>query len=193
MNTADQITLDCLLNKSMMSKHLKNKKINAHNKEDRKFYKKRIYNLFKEIITGNEPTDLVPDVKYAYDNFINSCIHYFKTIDNNDIRQEEYKDYHFTETSFNDISLSQDISANSMPYIEDNCLLMRSVKMDPANLDKYVKKISRKKKEEIILPKQKEVDLANPELKNKGIKKNITNKYEENTKKLQNEQETNYA
>jgi len=89
--------------------------------------------------------------------------------------------------------LSQDISANSMPYIEDNCLLMRSVKMDPANLDKYVKKISRKKKEEIILPKQKEVDLANPELKNKGIKKNITNKYEENTKKLQNEQETNYA
>ena len=38
-----------------------------------------------------------------------------------------------------------------------------------------------KKKEEIILPQQKEIDLAKPELKNKGIKKNITNKYEENT------------
>jgi hypothetical protein len=184
MNTVDQITLDCLLNKSMMDKHLKNKKIKAHNKEDRKFYKKRIYNLFKEIITGDEPVDLLPDVKYAYDNFVDSCIHYFKTIDNNDLRQEEYKDYHFIQTSLNDSAIYTDISLNSMPNIEENSLLMRSVKMDPANLDKYVIKTRTKKKEEIILPKQKEIDLANPALKNKGIKKNITNKYEENTKKI---------
>jgi len=167
-----------------MNKHLKNKKIKAHNKEDRKFYKKRIYNLFKEIITGDEPRDLLPDVKYAYDNFIDSCIHYFKTIDNNDLRQEEYKDYNFTQTTLNNNAIYTDISLNSMPNIEENALLMRSVKMDTANLDKYVTKTRTKKKEEIILPKQKEIDLANPELKTKGIKKNITNKYEENTKKI---------
>ena len=91
----NQITLDCLLNKEMINKHLKNKKTKVENKEERKFYRKRTYNLFKELITGNHPTDLLPDVKYAYDNFVNASIHYFKTIDNNDLRQEEYKDVDF--------------------------------------------------------------------------------------------------
>ena len=88
----NQVTLDCLLNKEMFNKHVKNQKSKLINKEERKFYKKRIYNLFKELlITKEEPEDLLPDVKYAYDNFIHSCIHYFKTIDNNDLNQEEYK------------------------------------------------------------------------------------------------------
>jgi hypothetical protein len=61
---------------------------------------------------------------------------------------------------------------------------MRSIKIDTPNLDKYVKKTTTKKKEEIILPKQKEIDLTNPELKNKGLKKkNIDNMYEDNSKK----------
>jgi hypothetical protein len=184
----NQITLNCLLNKDMINKHLKNKKIKANNKEERKFYRKRTYNLFKELLIGNEPSDLLPDVKYAYDNFINSCIHYFKVIDNNDLRQEEYKELDFIENSNNDTVI--DISSNNTKNIilnnDINSLLMRSVKIDTPNLDKYVKKTSTKKKEEIILPKQKEIDLANPELKNKGLKKNITNNYEDNTKKTQN-------
>jgi hypothetical protein len=36
----DQITLDCLLNKEMFSKHVKNQKIKSLNKQERKFYKK---------------------------------------------------------------------------------------------------------------------------------------------------------
>jgi hypothetical protein len=178
----NQITLDCLLNKNMMNKHLKNKKIKANNKEERKFYRKRTYNLFKEIITGNDPDDLLPDVKYAYDNFINSCIHYFKTIDNNDLRQEEYKECDFLSNTDNNESL--DISLNITNNLDANILLMRSIKIDTPNLDKYVKKTTTKKKEEIILPKQKDIDLTNPELKNKGLKKkNIDNMYEDNSKK----------
>ena len=86
----NQITLDCLLNKEMYSKHLRSTKTKQINKEERKFYRKRIYNLFKEIISGNPPKDLAPDVKYSYDNFVNSSIQYFKTVDNNDIIQSEY-------------------------------------------------------------------------------------------------------
>ena len=78
----DQVTLDYLLNKDMFNKHIKTQKAKSINKEDRKFYKKRIYNLFKEIlITKEEPENLLPDVKYAYDNFINSCINYFTPLD----------------------------------------------------------------------------------------------------------------
>ena len=56
--------------------------------------------------------------------------------------------------------------------------------MDFPTLDKYVKRVSNKKENKIILPKQREVDIKNPELKNKGIKnteikKNITNIYED--------------
>ena len=74
----NQVTLDCLLNQQMFSKHIKNPKVKSINKQERQFYKKRIFSLFKEIITSNEPAGLLPDVKYAYDNFINSCIHELK-------------------------------------------------------------------------------------------------------------------
>ena len=74
---------------------------------------------------------------------------------------------------------------------------MRSIKITTQTLDKYVKRKSTKPEEKLILPKQKEVNLMDPELKVKGIqsntnnnnnnikKKNITNKYDEliNTKK----------
>jgi len=175
----NQLTIDCLLNKSVIDKHNRNKQSKKENKEEIKFYKKRIYNLFKEIITGNSPDDLLPDVKYAYNNFLNASISYFKTIDNNDIIQSEYKDIEFPpEISCND----NDISGN---VVESDKLLMRSIKIDTPTLDKYVTRISTKKKEEIILPKQKDINLNDPELKNKGLKKNnITNIYEDkNTKK----------
>jgi hypothetical protein len=62
----NQLTLDLLLNKD-----IKKNKLKKENKKEIKFYRKRTYNLFKEIINGTSPEDLSPDVKYAYDNFVN--------------------------------------------------------------------------------------------------------------------------
>jgi hypothetical protein len=181
VSLVNQITLDCLLNKEMINKHLKNKKTKTENKEERKFYRKRTYNLFKELITGNVPNDLLPDVKYAYDNFVNASIHYFKTIDNNDLRQEEYKDADFLLEECSK-EFSEKPLANPSKEEADK-LMLRSIKIDMPTLDKYVKRTTTKQKEEIILPKQKDIDLKNPELKTKGLKKkNITNKYEDNIK-----------
>lgn len=176
----DQVTLDYLLNKDMFNKHIKSQKAKSINKEDRKFYKKRIYNLFKELlITKEEPEDLLPDVKYAYDNFINSCINYFKTIDNNDLNQEEYKGLDETPDIINIPELKDN---NLQTEEEANKLLMRSIKITTMPLDNFVKRKSTKIQEKLILPKQKEINLNGPELKIKGInkKKNITNKYDEN-------------
>ena len=193
----DQVTLDCLLNKSMFNAHIKNKKALSINKEDKKFYKKRIYNLFKELLINKlEPDNLLPDVKYAYDNFVNASINYFKTIDNNDLLQEEYKT----------LDEGEIININANPELGDDVgveeadkLLMRSIKITPPSLDKYVKRKSTKPEEKLIMPKQKEINLMNPDLKVKGIqsnsnnnnntnsnnnnniqkKENITNKYDE--------------
>jgi len=171
----DQVTLDCLLNKEIMGKHIMKQREKQINKEDLKFYRKRIFNLFKDIISNNLPNDLSPDVKYAYDTFIKSTINYFKVVDSNDLLQEEYKDILNDEKS-QDIQI-EDTNTNSM---EADKLMMRSVKMD-ITLDKYVKRKTTKK-ENIILPKSRDVDITNPELKNKGLKKNITNIYEDNKK-----------
>ena len=197
----DQVTLDCLLNKSLFNNQVKNKKAQSVNKEDKKFYKKRIYNLFKEIlINKSEPENLFPDVKYAYDNFINTSINYFKTIDSNDLLQEEYKKLD-EEESMN-INTIPDLGNDNVVEEADK-LLLRSITITTPTLDKYVKRKSIKPEEKLILPKKKEVNLMDPELKVKGLnssnnssnnsnnnnnnvkKKNITNKYDEliNTKK----------
>jgi hypothetical protein len=176
----EQITLDCLLNKEIMSKLILTEKEKEINKDEFKFYKKRILNLFKEIVSCNSPPYLSPDVKCGYNTFIKSSINYFKGIDNNDLLQEEYKDIN----NLSDNNFNNDLSCNLL-NVENNAdfLLMRSIKMNTDTLDKYVKRISTKKKENIILPKQREVNLSSPELKNKGIKKNITNNYENNNTK----------
>jgi len=179
----NQLTIDCLLNKDFVNKYIKNKQSIKENKEDIKFYKKRIYNLFKEIITGNSPDDLLPDVKYAYNNFINASISYFKTVDNNDIIQSEYKDMDFTPEICGNVN---DVSGN---VIDADKLLMRSVKVDIPTLDKYVTRTKIKKHNEIILPKQKNINLNDPELKTKGLKKNnITNIYEDKNTKKENKE-----
>jgi hypothetical protein len=159
----NNLTLDLLLNKDIK----KNRQSKKENKEEIKFYRKRTYNLFKEIINGNTPEDLSPDVKYAYDNFVNSTINYFKTKDRNDIIQSEYKDFIEIE---NDVVI--DVSSNLSSNVDADKLLMRSIKINTSTLDKYVLKSNKKnKKDEIIMPQQKEIILNDPELKNKGIKK----------------------
>jgi hypothetical protein len=184
----NQITLDCLLNKEAMGEHVMRQREKQINKEEFNFYRKRIYNLFKEIISNQSPSDMPPDVKYAYDTFIKASIHYFKVADNNDLLQEEYKDVDFP---LHECSEQPDESAiNIIANNEANKLLMRSVKMDMPTLDKYVKRSSVKKENNIILPKSREVDITNPDLKNKGLKKNnINNLYEDNSN--QNNQEQN--
>ena len=163
----DQVTLDCLLNKSLFNNQVKNKKAQSVNKEDKKFYKKRIYNLFKEMLINKaEPEDLFPDVKYAYDNFINASINYFKTIDNTDLLQEEYKT--LDEAALENINAIPELG-DDIAVEEADKLMMRSIKITTSTLDKYVKRKNTKPEEKLILPKQKEVNLLDPELKVKGL------------------------
>jgi hypothetical protein len=150
----NQVTLDCLLNKQMYSKQIRTKKAKQINNEERKLYRKRIFHLFKKIIYGDLPDDLSPDVKYAYDNFMNATIQHFKIIDNNDMIQTEYKDEIFTHDISSNIFI--DCSNNLEPEknhteilktenLDVDILLTRSIKLDVSTLDKYVTKTRKKK------------------------------------------------
>ena len=190
----NQITLDCLLNKKMYNTQIKKQKTKQINHEERKFYRKRIYNLFKEMISENSPDNLLLDVKYAYENYINATINYFKIIDNNDIIQGEHSSEtnEYLETN---TDLIEDVSYNSNSNSVESAdsILMRSIKitMEIPTLDKYVKRTKTKPLNEqprLIIPKQKEINLNDPQLKNKGIKNNITNIYEDKNKKKEDEE-----
>jgi hypothetical protein len=190
----NQVTLDCLLNKSQYSKFLMNKTEKISNKKDKKFYRKRIFSLTRELLILKEkPENLLPDVEYAFNNYVNSCVHYFKAIDSNDILQTEY-------TSFNELSTLDGLilgleDDDTTSKEEADKLMMRSINIiSNSSLDHFITRKITKKPEEIILPKQKDINLSDPILKNKGViisdkKKNINNKYGEtnNTEKKINE------
>lgn len=127
----DQVTLDLLLNKQMYTDHVENKKKSQINKEERKFYKKRIFQLFKDIITNSKPQELPMDVKYTYNNFVNACIQYFKIKDNHDIIQSEYKDFIFSVSETEDQIIDESIN-QIKNNLEADKLLIRSIPPPPA-------------------------------------------------------------
>jgi hypothetical protein len=184
----NQVTLDCLLNKELLDKKLSNKLAKTVDKKDKKFYRKRIHNLAKELLISREDMKDIPvDIKFAFNNFIKVCINHFKTIDNNDIIQQEHEhiDYENIEKGLSVGENIDEINDNTILNKEEaDKLLMRSINISTSSLDNFVQRKVTKPGKQMIIPKQREINLKDPALKEKGItnkgkKKNINNKYDE--------------
>jgi hypothetical protein len=185
LSSVEQITLECLMNKEQYNKYLGNKinKMIENNKHDKRFYRKRILQLAKDMLINTPPDTLPSDVLFAFENFIKMCILYFKNIDKTDIIQNEYD----TVDLLNIVSNTDSEVTDTYNVELSNKLMMRSIKMEKNTLDKFVK-FKTLTKEPMIIPVQKEINLKDPSLRNKGIvkKKNIDNKYEFNPQNIQN-------
>lgn len=197
MEYVNQVTLECLMNKDTYKKYVATKKKSVVNKKDQKFYRRRILSLTKELLYPEETAEKTttptttpstatrdPNIVGLFQIYSKACIEYFKTLDKNDIIQEDYSTLTLetAEMSAEDIKTQAEIDK----------LFMRSVHVkEPTTLDKFVKRSTPAPKEDPILPKQKDINLRDPALKNKGIckKKNITNKYEEESKTKNTENE----
>jgi hypothetical protein len=181
----NQVSLDYLINTKQYKIQLTNTLNKKINKKDKRFYRRRILNLTKELLSKEDSEIVVsPDIKYAFDNLVKTCVHYFKILDRNDIIQEDYNEFD------DEIKEEKEISETEKFLKEENeKLLMRSVKMSNNSLDNFIKIKMTKSVEEIIIPQQKEINLKDPILKIKGInkKKNIINNYDEDTKNETNE------
>jgi len=179
----NQITLDCLLNKEQYAKYLNSsvKKTMESNKRDRKFYKKRIMQMTKDMLASDDiEIPITSDMLFAFDNFTRTCISYFKMMDKTDILQTDYPPPITTTTTnlLDDLSLD-----NTLLLEESNKSIMRSVKLTPITMDKFVKRISTASNENPpFIPLKREVNLKDPELRNKGIrkKKNVDTLYDAN-------------
>ena len=167
-----QITLDCLLNKEQYSKYLNAtmSKTMESSKRDRKFYKRRILQMTKDLLLSEE-IDTPSDMLFAFDQFARSCISYFKMIDKTDILQTDYPPL--------DEPL---ITAGELTPFKDSAeSLMRSVKINAITMDKFVKRISTAPVKAPVIPQMRDINLKDPELRNKGIrkKKNVDTLYAE--------------
>lgn len=175
--TINQITLDCLLNRTQYEKYLSKQLLNKINEKDRTFYRKRALNLTKELLKGNEDTFVSPDVKYAFECYIKTCIRYFRVLDKSDLIQEEYKSLNLTTTQSSEEEIKQ-----SLDGLDE--VLMRKINFKHnGTLDNFVE-IKSLIQEDVVLPpppQQRKINLKDPVLRNKGIrkKKNIENKYNE--------------
>ena len=198
MEYVNQVTLECLMNKDTYKKYVATKKKSVVNKKDQKFYRRRILSLTKELLYPEEAAEKTttptttptmtqdPNIVGLFQIYSKACIEYFKTLDKNDIIQDDYSTLtpETTEMSAEDIKTQAEIDQ----------LFMRSIHVkEPTTLDKFVKRSTTAPKEDPILPKQKDINLRDPALKNKGIrkKKNITNKYEEESKTKNTEEQAN--
>jgi hypothetical protein len=178
-----EVTLEYLLNKEQYGKYLvqKNPQTKLNNKKDKKFYRRRIFDLTKQLLSNEKPDVLAPDIKNSFENYVNLCIEHFKALDTTDIIQQDYSNLNLEIDSKNEINI-ENIGSTE----EANQLMMRSIKMShpPSLLDNFVKVKNVKPQVQPIIPKQKDINLKDPVLKNKGIlylkkkKKNIINNYD---------------
>lgn len=157
----NQVTLTYLTNPLYQNGIVKSEELNEIDRNDKRFYKKRILALTREMLRGEYPSDAL---KKVHNNYIYEIISHFKMSDKSDIIQDDYGD------NIYEIKELDSPSSSAMTIDEANKNI--GIKIEKRNtLDNFisVKKINAPVKKTI--PKKREYDLKNPELKTKGVKK----------------------
>ena len=159
---------------------------NKINKQDVKFYRKRIYALSKDLLKGDCPNE---SLKKIHDDYVNAAINYLKMIDTKDIIQEQYKNEKTIDSSHNEMGSnemgsnemgsnemgSNEIGSNKIDSYETSNLhdaneqMMRKI-VNISNLDNYVIITNANNVgDDYTMPTKKEINLHTQELKTKGI------------------------
>lgn len=178
LSDIDKLTLSYFTNVNQFNKYNElyenaNKKSDIDKiKQDKKFYRKRIIQITKDLFVKKSPSI---DLKKCFDNYVMSCIEHFKMLDKHDIIQQEYQNIEL-DCCNNVINL--DLSFNNLDISNNFNSLMFNSKEKTITMKDYVitkKTINQEKNEN---PKKKTINLKDPKLKMKGVK---------NKKKLEKE------
>ena len=171
-SAVDLITLECLTNTRHYEKYLvkNNKDYKKERETSKKFYRKRIVKITKDLIEGkNEFIEECPErLIESFNAYLEECIAYFKTVDTVDILQEEYQSIEnkkIEETKANTYQIGDDKMS------EINSIVSKTGPVQNKIADcMTIKKIRTTPPEKKIITSKKAIDLTNPKLKRKGIK-----------------------
>ena len=161
------IDLEYLTNRSFLKNRGSKTKVEIDTYDiDLKFYRKRIFQLTKDFLTGHYVN---ADLKESFSNYSSSCIKYFKFIDKADTIQAVYspnENIKYTPSFITPLSADH--------------LIMRSKEPAIIKIPDCMHIISTKNNKKIFLPKSLNINLKDPKFRTKGVgKKNIHNMHDE--------------
>jgi len=161
-NVTDRATLAYLVNPNYGDAQTREKKDGLLcDKErfivDKRFYKKRILSITRELFKDNQ---LPRNIIELHNGYVRQLIEYFKLGDRKDIIQEEYDNIIVENQCFSDSDC--DINAANKEIF--------NVKEPTSTLDNYVT-IKKLTADSEIIPKKRSIDLKQSGLRTKGVVK----------------------
>ena len=131
---------------------------NGINKDDLKFYRKRILQQTKNYLREGR---LENSIDRAFDNYADKLIEYYKFIDKKEIIQKEYENM--------EENLSKEIK--DIDLLEENKKMMKEVEPPVKTIKDFVNVVAEKPRKKRVIPKVKQYNLKKDELRIKGLKK----------------------
>ena len=132
------------------------------NKEDLKFYRKRILQQTKNYLREGR---LDNSVDRAFDNFADRLIEYYKFIDKKEQIQSEYKEMKEPKKK----------NVKDINMLEETKKMMKEVEPPVKTIKDFITVVAEKPKKKRVIPKLKEYNLKKEELRIKGLKKEKSN------------------
>tara|TARA_B100001769_G_C21812597_1_gene442025 strand:- start:81 stop:611 length:531 start_codon:yes stop_codon:yes gene_type:complete len=136
-------------------------------KKEKVFYKKRIQQLTRDCMSNKAPNTLV---RSAYNDYVKTCIEYFKQEDTNELMQNEYDNL-----IINNEEIIEDIDINAL---DENLYNKKQEK----TIEDYIplKKKVLVPEDPPIYPKQKTLNIKDNKFKTKGVKDKKNKKIKKN-------------
>jgi len=183
-----QIDLQYLMNPDQQKRLAGKFNENMISHSDSRFYRKRILQLTKDLISGEHKNS---SLDASFSEYMSECVKYLKFIDKKDEIQQDYEEINRkqeeqriekikknilkdkkrekdTKTNKNSNEETEEISTAKNP----DEYLMCKPEPTTGNINDFIKiKKSNVRDRNTILPKQKDINLRDPKLKRKGLKK----------------------
>ena len=166
-----ETTIEYFMNKKNYNKfkNLKIPEVKQQQIREKKFYKKRINNLTRQLMKFQE-NDYPDFLVKSFENYIRTSIEYFKLIDRSDSLQNEYIGLHSLEKL--EEVFEDDIEEENIiitPYQEKVKSLFMNKPTTNTLLDTFITIKKEEKSTPMNIPQQKEINLSDPKFMVKGI------------------------
>ena len=202
LDQVDHVTLDLMVNQPQYERYLRVKEADLNGKFEKakRFYKKRIIEMTRDMLKGETETMTDIFVLQAFDAYAKACITHFRNKDKNDTLQDEHiaecvaighlpsiveedaaaSNPNFDDDAYDDYDAGDDdIGANDVSVSNDTKRKLEILmtfdkhkhKSHAPTLDTYVIKITPPPMSKPVpIPQFKEINLDDPKFKTKDIK-----------------------
>jgi hypothetical protein len=158
MDLSRNVQMDLLYLTNGRMKHRIDHLEKVLNKDDLKFYRKRILQETKNYLRNGK---LEPSIDKAFENYADKLIEHYKFIDKKEMIQKEYKN----------IKEEKKVKVTELDILEENKKMMKGVEPPVKTIKDFVNVVAEKSKKKRIIPKLRKYNLKKDELRIKGLKK----------------------